>query len=92
MKTMRCRNFFRLMTICNLCQVARNMYTEVWWGHFGDTMCVPILDNSKLQYNKTKAAKIHRSIISNSLYSFLLVDVYRIAIVESHISILLHWP
>ena len=34
---MRCRNFFRFMTIFNLCQVARNMY-EVWLGHFGDTM------------------------------------------------------
>ena len=51
-----------------------------------------ILDNSKVQYNKTKAAKTHQSIISNSLYSFLLVDVYRISIVERHIGILLQWP
>ena len=46
------------------------------------------LDNSKVQYNKTKAAKTHRSIISNSLCTFLLVDVYRIFIVERHIGIL----
>ena len=58
------------------------IYAEVWWGHFGD------LDNSEVQYNKTKAAKTHRSIISSSLYSSFLVDVYRISIVERHIGIL----
>ena len=58
MKTMRCRNFFRFMTIFNLCQVAKNVY-EVWLGHFGDTMYqiqiqLQCTGNSKVQYNKTK--------------------------------------
>ena len=58
--------------------------------HFGYTMYQLILDNSKVQYNNTKAAKTHRSIISNSLLQ--PIDVYRISIVEQHIGILLCWP
>ena len=63
------------------------VYSEVWYGHFGD------LDNFKVvSITRQKAAKTHRSIMSNFLYSFLRVDLYRISIVDRHMGILLHWP
>ena len=47
------------MTTLNLCQVARNMYI-LKFGRGILNIQVPILDNSNVQYNKTKAAKTHR--------------------------------
>ena len=79
---MRCRNFFRLMTICNLCQVARNMYTLKFGGGILETQCITRQKKQKF----TDQSYLILSIAN------LLVDVYRISIVESHIGILLHWP
>ena len=87
MKTMRCRNFFRLVTIFNLCQVGRNMYTLKFGRGVLEIQCTNFRQFQSASITRQKQQKL----IDQS-YLILTTAFCLLMYTEFQIGILLHWP